>query len=233
MSGSAALSATPTIDVAASSTLNVAGVAGFVIGNSQTLSGLGTINGTAQINGTVSPTGDAGRLSFNHDLLLRGTALVNLSKAGAALTNDVLAVNGSLSLGGILFVTTSGDALSAGDNFQLFSAGSISNSFASITLPPLASPLLWDISSLAVDGIIRVVAPQAPLIFQPVLSGTNLLISLQGQSGVTYILQSTPSLVAPMTWTGISTNIGADAILTISVPVDPNSGQNFFRFIVN
>ena len=231
LSGSGSLSATPTIDLGAASVLDVAGVVGFVVSNPQTLSGLGTVNGTAQINGTVSPTGIAGRLTFNNNLLLRGTTLMNLNKTGSSLTNDSLAISGLLSLGGNLFVTSSGDTLSAGDSFQLFSAGSISDTFASLTLPPLSSPLFWDLADLTIDGTIRVVMP-SPEIFPPVLDGTNLLLSVQGQIGMDYILQSTPNLAEPISWTGISTNSGAGEVLTISVPLDQNGGQSFFRFVV-
>lgn len=230
LSGSGSLPNTPTIDVAAASVLDVSGVAGFAIGNSQTLSGLGTINGTAQINGTVSPSGNAGRLALT-DLLLRGTALLNLSKNGSVLTNDFLAVNNSLSLGGALVVSASGDSLSAGDSFKLFSASSITDTFASVTLPPLPSPLVWDFADLAVNGTIRV-AVLNPQILPPVLDGANLLLSIQTVSGVNYILQTTPSLEAPVIWTSLSTNSGTGGILSFPIPMNTEGGRSFFRFVV-
>ncbi len=233
LSGSASIAATPTIDLAAAAILDVSGVTEFKIQNSQTLTGLGTVNGSAQIDGTISPTGSAGRLGFNDDLSLRGSALMNLTKTGSIVTNDTLTIAGALSLGGSLVVTAAGDALSAGDIFQLFSAGSINDTFASVTLPPLPAPLFWETNNLTVTGTIHVAEPLPPEILPAVLEEGNILFSVLGQTGLDYILQSASSLAEPIEWTGVSTNTGTGEILSISIPIDPAGGQLFFRFVVD
>lgn len=232
LSGAGALVATPTIDVGSPAILDVSGIFGFVLGSSQTLSGNGTIKGTAQIDGAVSPSGAAGRLTFQNDLLLRGSALINVNKNGSALTNDSLAVSNSLSLGGSLVVTTSGDALADGDQFRLFDAASFSDVFSNLSLPALSSNLFWDASNLATDGTLRVASIAPPEIFPPTLSGTNLLISVNGQSGLSYILQASTNLAPPIAWFDLATNSGAGAVLTFSIPVDASEAQSFFRVVV-
>src|SRR5207237_552599 len=84
--------------------------------------------------------------------------VMELSKNGAALTNDQIEVIGALTYGGALTVSHIGpDALAAGDNFRLFVASSYTNAFSSLSLPPLDPELAWT-NKLLVDGSIEVIS---------------------------------------------------------------------------
>ncbi|MGN6644477.1 MAG: hypothetical protein ACTHKU_15905, partial [Verrucomicrobiota bacterium] len=139
-------------------------------------------------------------------------------------------VSGTLTLGGTLIVTNVGPALTAGASFNLFNAGSLSGSFASVSLPELGSDLRWNTNQLASDGILSIVAVTAPLI-QPSLSGTNLVLQFPTEPGVNYILESTIGLNAPVFWQPQQTNQGNGSILSIEIPIDAQQPQSFFRLL--
>jgi autotransporter-associated beta strand protein len=129
-----------------------------------TLSGTGNIRGPLTVNGTLAPgTGTPGSLTAFNKLTLNGTTSMRLSKSGATRLNDSVRGSRSLAYGGTLAVTFTGDVpLSAGDIFTLFSAGSYTGNFATITLPELGAGLQWNSASLTANGSIAVIrTPQA------------------------------------------------------------------------
>ena len=151
-----------------------------------TLGGTGVINGAVTNNGTLAPGDNGiGRLTINNSLKMVGNTLMELSKSGSTLTNDLLAISTHMTYGGTLIVTNIGtDALAMGDSFRLFSASSHTGAFSSNTLPPLTANLLWDTSKLTSNGTITIVAP--PLITkQPqsitVYVGSNATISVSAE----------------------------------------------------
>jgi hypothetical protein len=163
--------------------------------------------------------------------MLSGTTYLEINKANGTLTNDWAAVTGSLTYGGGLVVTNSGDSLTLGDIFPLFSASLFSGWFNTVTLPPLGPGLHWATNQLAIDGTLRVAAPTPPLILPVSLQGTNLLLSIASEFGVTYVLQSASDLDSPTAWVGISTNNGTGTLLNIPAPVDVTQPQQFFRLL--
>jgi len=137
--------------------------------NGATLAGAGELDGsvTVQNGGRLAPGGSGvGLLTINNSLNLSGTAVVELSKTGVALSNDRVTGLTTLNYGGSLLVTNIGaGSLTAGDSFTLFTASSYSGAFTNLTLPPLSAGLLWDASNLVVNGSITVVpASGVPLI---------------------------------------------------------------------
>ena len=100
-----------------------------------------------------------------------------------------------------------------------------------MTLPPLAPGLQWATSQLLVNGTLSVVAAAPPQLIPVTLSGTNLLISLQSENGLSYVLETATNLNAPTAWTAFSTNNGTGALLTIPAPFDPAQPQSFFRVV--
>src|SRR5262249_30759152 len=128
------------------------------------LRGSGTVNGAGRVLAAArNASGSSiGTLTINGALSLAGTTLMEISKSGATLSSDLITGVSTLTYGGTLTVSASGDALASGDTFQLFSALSYSGAFASLTLPTLAAGLVWDTSRLNVDGSIRVVGQQLP-----------------------------------------------------------------------
>jgi hypothetical protein len=87
------------------------------------LGGNGTIGGAVTVNsgGTLAPGAAAlGTLTLGSSLSLGGTANFRLNKTEATLTSDQIAGATSITAGGTLNVTVSGDALVDGDTFTLF-----------------------------------------------------------------------------------------------------------------
>jgi autotransporter-associated beta strand protein len=125
-----------------------------------TLGGTGTTAGavTVQSGGTLAPGVNAtGTLTVNNALTLSGTAAMEIGRTGSVLSTDKVSGVSTLTYGGNLVVTNiGGDALLAGDTFQLFFATTRTGNFGSITLPSLSPGLMWETGNLSVNGSIRV-----------------------------------------------------------------------------
>jgi autotransporter-associated beta strand protein len=177
-----------------------------------TLGGVGTINAPVSIlpGATLSPGpsgSNVGSLTISNSLTLAGTTIIALNKAAAA--NDSIRGLTSISYGGSLNVVNLGGWLNAGDTFTLFQSSSYSGAFASVTLPPLASGLAWNINSLT-NGVISVISTVPPAISSLTqLPDANFQISGVGLPGVNYQLLATTNLTPPIIWLPI-TNQTAD-----------------------
>lgn len=126
---------------------------------SGTLAGTGTLGGAVTVGGTLAPGVDGiGTLTVNNTLALNasGTVAMQIDKNGATLASDKVQGATTLTYGGTLDVTATGDALAAGDTFTLFSATAYAGAFTAVDLPALAPGLVWDTSSLATAGTIVV-----------------------------------------------------------------------------
>ena len=151
------------------------------------LQGNGSVNGAVTISGpgTLAPGASIGTLAVNGALTLGGTALLEVSKSGATLTNDL--VNGitALTYGGTLTLLASGDPLGAGDVFKLFNATTYASAFATLNLPALTAGLSWDTTALLVNGTITVTAgTTAPsLVAQPSSQIKNVGVTATLASG--------------------------------------------------
>ncbi len=207
------------------------------IADTATLAGNGTLNGATTIqNGGILSPGDQGigALAFNNNLTLNAGSqtLLEISKNGGALENDLVSVAGKLTAGGTLVVTNIGNStLAAGDSFALFNVGTFSGNFNSLSLPVLATNLMWDISKLATNGSIAVYA-----LAQPSISIVNLAangsfnLTGAGAPGQTYTLLMTTNLAAPVVWTPVATNnADSNGDFNFSDPQAANSSQRFYR----
>ncbi len=140
------------------------GSGAVTIASGATLGGLGTIGGavTVQSGGTISPGTGVATLTASSSLTLQAgsTSYLELNKSSSS--NDRLVVGGAVTFGGTLTVVNLGGALTGGDSFALFQAGSYSGSFTTANLPALSSGLTWDFN--AANGTLSVVssAPPAP-----------------------------------------------------------------------
>jgi fibronectin-binding autotransporter adhesin len=107
--------------------------------NGGTLQGNGGIYGNVVNNGgTIAPGNSAGMLSFMGDLTLGSGSilLMELGSATEAAANDMISISGLFTMDGALLLSTIGGYMPAvGDSFSLFSYGSETGSFASISLP--------------------------------------------------------------------------------------------------
>jgi autotransporter-associated beta strand protein len=147
-------------------TLLVSGA--LAAGSTVTVASSGTLGGTGVVQGptavtlgaTLAPGNNGiGTLTINNILSLAGNTVMELSKSGSTLTNDLLTLSTAMTYGGTLTVTNIGtNALAMGESFKLFSATSYTGAFSSDALPGLTPNLAWDLSKLTNNGTITVVA---------------------------------------------------------------------------
>ncbi len=159
-------------------------VNGSISGSTVSVTGgtLGGTNGTISATtiasgGTLAPGSSIGTLNFSSTLTLGGTSVFEINKTGSTLTADFANVTGTLTLGGTLNVTATGDTLVEGDTFNLFDAGAFTGSFATVNLPTLSSAYAWDTGSLSTAGIITVVPEPGSI--SALLGGLGLLLGLR------------------------------------------------------
>ena len=181
-----------------------------------TLAGTGTVKGATTVSGTLSPGIDGlGTLTLTNTLTFNAaaTALIQIHKSGTTLSAGKVQGVSTLTYGGTLVVTATGDALAAGDSFTLFSATNSSGAFASLNLPPLAAGLAWDASTA---GTITVKA--AAVWTNPAggawATGTNWL---GGTSA------SGSNVIADFS----TLNLTSDAIVTLSTAATTVAGLRF------
>ena len=180
------------IVLASGTTLDVSGRsdATLTLASGQTLKGNGTVVGSvvSPSGSTVSPGTSIGAISVNGNVTLRGSTVMEMSKSAAVYNADLLAVSGTLDMGGTLTATYSGDHLQVGDTFTLFTAGTFANGFTSVSLPVIAG-VVWT-NMTAIDGTVRVLS--APLPPQPTVSNDTVLpngnfqLQFSGPAGYSY-----------------------------------------------
>jgi autotransporter-associated beta strand protein len=189
LANSAALSGTSLIAVSSNCVLDATALpAPLVIPNNSSLTGDGMVQGPVTVapGASVSPGSSTGTLTFSDNLNLQGNVTLVITKSGTVYGGNKIAVGKQLTFGGsnTLTVVYSGPALTGGEVFKLFNAGSYNGVVYSTSLPPLPSGLNWALSRLTVDGTIAVnqgAVAGTPLVMttgtnQPIyLSVTNLL----------------------------------------------------------
>jgi hypothetical protein len=151
-----------------------------------------------------------------------------------ALTNDQLNVIGTLNYGGTVALTNLAGTLAAGDSFKLFSAGTFSGAFASVS-PVIPGPgLVWNTNTLATDGTLRIAAVP-PVINNVTQSGNSFLLSITGgPPGSPYRVLTSTNLLLPLTnWTPAWTdtfNLNGSGQFTN--PASSTNAQQFFNIVV-
>lgn len=232
LSGGGSIGSSPTINLASGATFNVAGVAGYTLGGSQTLKGNGTVTGATIINGTVAPGASIGTLTFGTAPTMSGTTLMEINRTNAPNADKLVLSSGALNYGGTLTVTNIGGALQAGDSFQLFSApGGYGSSFATTNLPTLGAGLAWS-NSLAVNGTLAVVATVSLVPTNITYSVSNSMLTLNWPADHTgWRLQGQNNSLAM----GLGTNWfdvgGSTTTNTVQVPINLIDGTVFYRLV--
>jgi autotransporter-associated beta strand protein len=220
----ASIAASPTIQLGTNATLDVSAVSPWIVAASQTLSGDGNVNGGVSILGSLVPGATIGTLTFNNDLTLAGTTVMEVTRDGGA-TNDVINVVGALAVGGTLKIVTAGASpLVVNDIFKLFNFTSTpTGSFAQVILP---AEYTWDTSRLNTEGTLTVTGVAAPPILGVVRTGNSLQFTWSGA----YKLQAQTNALN----IGISSNwfdYPGGSNSGITVPISDNNGTVFFRLI--
>lgn len=214
LKGAGSLPSTAVIDITAPAALDVSlrADATFALNVAQTLKGTGSSNITG-------------------NLVSQGTIELKADKAEGVIRNDQLAVSGRLTCDGKLKLTLSGETLTAGDALTLFTAPSYAPAGFATLEPPSPGPgLIWDASTLATDGTLRVAGPvKGADALSP--SGTEILFS--GSGGVPHgaftAVTSTDILEPLARWAAVQTGaFDAGGNFSVTVPFVPGEPTRFF-----
>jgi hypothetical protein len=205
------------------------------------LAGVGGILGapvTVNSGGGFAPGNPAtglGMLTISNNLTLAGGSATFVQVQHSPLTNSAARITGALVENGTLTVTDLGaGALTNGDSFPLFSAGTISGAFTNLILPDLAANLYWNTNSLMTNGVISVATLTSPTIATFTISNGDLSVSGTGAVGNRpFIILASDDLTLPSDqWTSISTNwfdAYGNFSLTVTNAVDPGQPQTFYK----
>jgi polygalacturonase len=164
-----------------------------------TLGGSGIIGGPLTVNGTLAPGNSPGTLTVNNDLVVNDGAVLQY-QLGAS--SDLTVVNGNLTLGGTLNITTDGSLGAA--NYTLFTyTGSLSGNSLLGATPPGYSYYLNTNTAGQVILIAYSPAPTPPGFAAISSFGGNVVLS--GGAGSTngpyYVLTSTNLALPRNQWT--------------------------------
>jgi len=190
-----------TLFVSNNGTVSATGTGAVSVATNATLAGNGQVGGNTIVNGTLLPgtSGNAGLLSFGQNLTLDSGAVTLFQLGGATRGTQYSAINvaNNLVFGGALTINLLNNfAPSLGTTFDLFQfGGSLSNTFAAITLPVLNFDLGWDTSQLTTTGDIAT----ATINFTQwantaALSGSNALPAAKPFGGPANLLRYTMNL---------------------------------------
>jgi len=193
---------TLTMDGANSFTGPVLVLAGTFAGTGSFQSGNFTVT-----NGATLAPGDGGgigTLTINNTLSLLGTTFMKLNKT--ASSSDSIQGMTTVNYGGTLSLTNLSGTLAAGDAFTLFNAASYAGAFTTIQPSSPGRGLRWDVSSLSVNGVLKIAVQ--PSFSAPVVSGANLVLSgTGGTPGGAYTVLTSANLALPLSiWTPVATN---------------------------
>lgn len=235
LNGSGSISNSSGINIASGATLDVSGRTGGILTltSGKTLSGSGAVNGSFIFasGAKLTPGNSIGTLTFSNNLTLAAGSTTTLEISKPPLANDQVIVLGTLACGGSLIVTnSSGNALAAGDSFQLLSAPLLSGAFNSITLPVLSGSLFWNTNNLYTTGLIAVNSPvtTAPTNLTYSANGNSLTLSWPANH-IGWTLQAQTNALGSglnAIWYPIS---GSTATNSMTFPVNPANPTVFYR----
>jgi autotransporter-associated beta strand protein len=175
-----------------------------------TLAGTGVIAGpvTVAAAATLAPgNGTIGSLTIRNALTNNGTLVIRLGKSGSVLTNDRLQGVSTFVLGGTLQLVSTGDPITAGDSFRLFTATNSRNFFSAVLPATPGTNLLWNTNDLASGTLAVALGTVTPQIGRCYWAGTNLLFTGGGgASGCAFSLLGSTNLTLPLTnWPVVAT----------------------------
>ena len=135
LAGSGSIASSTSIGIAAGAALDVSGIGGYTLGSGRTLWGDGTVNGNFILgNGAILAPGSnaIGTLTFNNNLVVSNGAVLQYQ---LGTNSDLTVVNGNLTLGGTLNLTSVGSLEAT--NYILFTCtGSLSGNVTLGVTPP-------------------------------------------------------------------------------------------------
>jgi autotransporter-associated beta strand protein len=124
------------------------------------LTGTGKIAGPVMVQSgaTLAPGASVGTMVISNTLTLAGSTVMEVVKTAGVITNDLVLGMTSLTYGGTLFVSHSGEAMAVGDSIKLFDADGYAGEFAAISPSQPGPGLQWDTTGLITRGTLGVAA---------------------------------------------------------------------------
>jgi autotransporter-associated beta strand protein len=185
---------------------------------------------TLDAGGGLSPGSNGlGTLTINSSLSLNSSAALRF-ELGTTGASDKVAVNGALTLGGVLYVTNLA-GFGAG-TYTLFTyTGALGGTLPAIASKPAGYSCTVDTNT---SGQVRlVVQVQTPPFFNSVVA-TNSVLAFSGSGGPTnvpyYVLSSTNLALPLNTWGRFATNLfGPTGGFSFTDTVNPAVPQTFYR----
>ncbi|HXR07382.1 MAG TPA: LamG-like jellyroll fold domain-containing protein [Candidatus Acidoferrum sp.] len=211
---------------------------GFALGAAQTLSGSGTVNGAMAINGTIAPGtsgGAVGTLTMGNSPVFNGVTLIKINRNnGTPLNDQIVLPSSGMTYGGTLTASNVGAPLTAGDNFQIFSAANYNGTFAALNLPSLGAGLAWNTNALT-NGALSVIATVEPQFSgMNQTSDGNFQFAGAGAAGVTYELDAATNLAPPIMWRFVTNGVaGQNGLFDLWDLSATNFPQRFYRITSN
>ena len=237
VSASSSLGNSSLIMPTAPGTLDVTSLSTLQLGAGQTLAGNGTVTGSSIVlaSGSKLQPGLGGSnttaLTVNGALTLQAGSsnIVAVNKAATVSNSKVIGAT-SVAIAGTLILNVSGNPLVGGDAIPLFSAGSYSGGYSAIFPTTPGNNLVWNTSTLATDGTLRVASLTNP---QP----TNIVVSASGgQMGFSWPADHTGWTLQVQTNTVLGSNwfdvTGSSSTNKVFVPIDPAAKVIFYRMIL-
>ena len=232
------INASQMIDVQSGAWFDVSAVTGYAVAPGQTLAGNGSIIGPVTVgNGALLSPGEQtlGVLTFNNALTLAAGSTTVFGVDKDAPTNSLAIVAGHLTYGGTLVVTNLGvTPLVLGDAFTLFQAGSYSGSFTNIAPATPGPGLVWDATSLAVNGTLKVAAPSRATITGIAAAGTNgFSLTFTGTNGNAWTVLASTNLALPLiNWTTLGNGVFGSGASVYQDQEGTNFTQRFYKIQV-
>ena len=215
------------------STGSATGLGDVLVQNAGVLGGNGTIAGSVTIasGGTLAVGNTNDSLTVDNNLTLNVGSTTTLQIRHSSPANSSVVVGNNLTFGGTLVVTNLGVAPGGGDTFQLFTAGNISGTFTSLTLPALTNGFFWNTNLLLTAGTLIVETVTGASIDNLSVSGNQMLMT--GSGGATtgnYYLLSTTNVATPLAnWTRLLTNqFDNDGNFSLTNNFNSTSPQKFY-----
>lgn len=226
LTNNGSIATSPNITVASGATLSASTL---ILASGQTLQGNGTVSGNLSVSpgAAVAPAGAPGTLTITGAATLSGVTSLQLNKGGG--TNGVLSA-GTINYGGTLVLTNISGSLAAGDQFQLFSAGSYGGVFSNIAPTIPDANLAWNTNGLN-TGVLSVVSQPTLRPQMNIIVGVNGLV-LSGSNGIAnwpYYLLASTNLATPLSnWTPLLSNAFDGNGNFIFTNTSESNAQQFF-----
>jgi autotransporter-associated beta strand protein len=183
------------------------GLSPVTVSGTGTLKGIGLIGGAVNVasGGTVAPgTNTIGTLTVSNSITFNAGSKaffrVNLTNA-----TDKLVVMDTLTYGGTLIITNliASKPFTNGTIVKLFDATTYVPGPVAVQPNSPAPGLMWDTSSLAIDGTLRVTSTTAPTLANAArLTDGNITFQINGALGQGYTVRGTTNSALPLAnWT--------------------------------